>query len=82
MTEGYDDAAKTTTGCSVTAVGVVVASPKAGQAVEVQVSSIRVIGWCDATVYPMAKKQHTMEHLRAHQHLRMRTNIVRNGLKS
>lgn len=47
------------------------------QTVEMQVHDVRVIGWCDATVYPMSKKKHTLEHLRTHQHLRMRTNLVR-----
>jgi len=76
VTEGYDEAIKTTTGCSVSATGLIVASPKPNQPVEMQVHEIKVIGWCDATVYPMSKKKHTLEHLRLHQHLRMRTNLI------
>ncbi len=50
------------------------------QAVEMQVRKIEVLGECEARDYPMGgKKMHTLEHLRAHQNLRMRTNIVSSG---
>ncbi len=29
-----------------------------------------------ASVYPLAKKGHTREHLRAHGHLRVRSNLI------
>jgi aspartyl/asparaginyl-tRNA synthetase len=54
----------------------------ASQPVEMQVQKIEVVGYCDPKTYPMAKKQHTLEHLRSHQNLRMRTNIVRRACGS
>ncbi|MBQ9239577.1 MAG: asparagine--tRNA ligase [Treponema sp.] len=63
-----------TTGASVRAEGTLVASPAAGQAVEVAVRSLTVLGACPPDDYPLQKKNMTMEYLRAHSHLRARTN--------
>lgn len=66
-----------TAGCSISAHGKMVASPGQNQSVEMQVSSIEVVGWVDdPATYPMAAKRHTMEHLRDHSHLRVRTNVI------
>ena len=64
-----------TTGCSVVAVGQVVASQGKGQAYEMQVESIEVVGWVeDPDSYPVSAKRHSFEFLRTVAHLRMRTN--------
>ncbi len=66
-----------TTGCSVVVEGTLVESPAEGQACEIQVSSVSVLGWVDdPETYPIAKKRHTMEYLRGVAHLRPRTNAI------
>ena len=66
-----------TTGCAVEVTGVVVESPAAGQAVELQASAVKVVGWVeDPDTYPMAAKRHSIEYLREVAHLRPRTNII------
>jgi asparaginyl-tRNA synthetase len=66
---------KITTGCSVEVTGLLSASEGQGQAREVQVTAITVIGWVDdPDTYPIAKKRHTFEYLRQVAHLRPRTN--------
>lgn len=62
------------TGCSVVVEGKVVESPAKGQSVEIHATSIRVLGTCDATTYPLQKKRHSFEFLRTIAHLRPRTN--------
>ena len=76
--DNYDDEVKNlTTACSVEVVGTLVESPAKGQAVELKPSEFRVVGWVDdPETYPMQQKRHTMEHLREHAHLRMRTNLI------
>ena len=64
-----------TTSCSVVIEGTLVPSQGKGQSVEVQASSIKVIGWVDdPDTYPVAAKRHTFEYLREVAHLRPRTN--------
>ena len=65
---------KLQTGCSIKAVGVLVASMGKGQEVELQAEEIEVFGWADPTVYPLQKKRHSFEFLRTIAHLRPRTN--------
>jgi asparaginyl-tRNA synthetase len=66
-----------TTGCAVRVHGAVVASPAAGQAVELRASQVEVVGWVDdPETYPMQQKRHTMEFLREQAHLRPRTNVI------
>ncbi len=66
-----------TTGCAVSVSGTLVASQGKGQNVEVAPESIEVVGQVDdPETYPMQAKRHTMEHLRAHAHLRPRTNLI------
>jgi len=62
------------TGCAIQAVGVLTESPGKGQKVELKAESIRVLGWADPEVYPLQKKRHSFEFLRAIAHLRPRTN--------
>jgi len=64
-------------GCSVVATGELVKSQGQGQSVEVQATSVEVIGWVDdPEKYPIAKKRHTFEYLRTQAHLRPRTNAI------
>jgi asparaginyl-tRNA synthetase len=65
---------KLQTGCSIRAVGTVVASPGKGQKVELQAEQVEVLGWADPDVYPLQKKRHSFEFLRTIAHLRPRTN--------
>ncbi|RVU48591.1 asparagine--tRNA ligase [Lujinxingia sediminis] len=72
-----DEILKLTAGCSVEVRGELVESKGKGQPVEVQATSIKVVGWVDdPDTYPMAPKRHSMEHLRANAHLRPRTNLI------
>ncbi len=66
--------ARLTAGCSILATGQIVASQGAGQKFEMQANEVRVLGWADATTYPMQQKHHTFEFLRTQAHLRPRTN--------
>jgi len=64
-----------TTGCSVEAVGEIVASQGGGQSVEMQASALTVLGMVDdPDTYPASAKRHTFEYLREVAHLRVRTN--------
>src|SRR5688572_10324510 len=66
---------KLNTGCSVIVEGTLVASQGKGQSVEIQATSVRVLGWVDdPDTYPVAAKRHTFEYLREIAHLRPRTN--------
>jgi len=75
-----------TTGACVRVGGDLVASPAAGQAVELKAREIEVYGEADPATYPLQKKGHTMEFLRDIAHLRTRSNTfgavfrVRNAL--
>ena len=65
------------TGCSVVISGELVASQGKGQSLEIQASSVEVMGWVDdPESYPIAKKRHTFEYLRTQAHLRVRTNTI------
>ncbi len=66
---------KLTAGCAIEADGTLVASQGRGQAVEVQATALRVVGWVDdPDTYPISQKRHTFEYLREVAHLRARTN--------
>ncbi len=67
---------KLTTGCSVRVVGKLVQSPAKGQKVELIASEIMVFGWAHPESYPLQKKRHSFEFLRAIAHLRPRTNSL------
>jgi asparaginyl-tRNA synthetase len=65
---------KVTTGASVRATGKLVASPGAGQAVELALETLEVLGEAPVESYPLQKKGHSLEFLREIAHLRARTN--------
>ena len=62
-----------TTGACLRVEGQLVESVGSGQAVEIQATSIEVLGTCGAD-YPMQKKGQTFEYMRQHAHMRLRTN--------
>jgi asparaginyl-tRNA synthetase len=76
-----------TTGAAICAVGHLVESQGQGQATEVEVSNLEVLGDADPEVYPIQMKRHTMEFLREKAHLRFRTSTfnavfrLRHGLQ-
>lgn len=63
------------TGASVMATGAIIASPASGQAVEVTLATLSVIGESPSD-YPLQKKGHSIEFLREIAHLRPRTNMI------
>jgi len=66
---------KLTAGCAIECTGTLVESAGRGQHVEIQASSITVVGWVeDPETYPIQPKRHTFEFLREVAHLRPRTN--------
>lgn len=73
-------------GASVQVTGQLVKSRGKGQAVEVQATRIKVLGFCEPTAYPLGKQRVSFERLRELAHLRPRTNTfgavarVRNAL--
>jgi asparaginyl-tRNA synthetase len=70
-----DEILKLSAGCAVICTGQLVASQGKGQAVEIQASSIEVVGWVeDPESYPVQPKRHSFEFLREVAHLRPRTN--------
>ncbi|MBR1713105.1 MAG: asparagine--tRNA ligase [Alloprevotella sp.] len=62
-----------TTGACLSVEGTLVESQGAGQASEIQATSIDVLGTC-APDYPMQKKGQSFEFMRQHGHMRLRTN--------
>ncbi|MEB3828010.1 asparagine--tRNA ligase [Phormidium sp. CCY1219] len=64
------------TGASVQVSGVLVESPAKGQRIELKASEIKVFGDSDPETYPLQKKRHSFEFLRAIGHLRGRTNTL------
>ncbi len=70
-----EDALKSvSTGASARATGTLIASPASGQAVEVTLCTLTVLGTCPSDSYPLQKKATSMEFLRENAHLRARTN--------
>lgn len=67
---------KVSTGSSVHVRGNLVLSPAKGQDVELQATSMQLIGWADPDEYPLQKKRHSFEFLRTIPHLRPRTNAL------
>lgn len=60
-------------GCALRITGTLVASAVKQDGVEINASSIEVLGECPQD-YPLQKKRHTLEFLRTMPHLRVRTN--------
>lgn len=71
--KNYEDIKKITTGSAVSVLGKLVESPSQGQDVELQAETIEII-FLNPETYPLQKKRHTDEFLRANAHLRPRTN--------
>jgi asparaginyl-tRNA synthetase len=65
-----------TTGACVSVTGALIASPAKGQAVEVKVAQLEILGDSDAEKFPLQPKKHSMEFLREIGHLRARTNTI------
>uniref|UniRef100_UPI00094FCA17 asparagine--tRNA ligase n=1 Tax=Labilibacter marinus TaxID=1477105 RepID=UPI00094FCA17 len=63
-----------TTGAAISVNGVISESSGKGQKVEIQATSIDVLGDCNADEYPLQPKKHSLEFLREIAHLRFRTN--------
>jgi asparaginyl-tRNA synthetase len=63
-----------TTGAAVSITGTVVESQGQGQSVEIQVSTIEILGDSNPEEYPIQPKKHSFEFLRENAHLRVRTN--------
>ena len=63
-----------TTGACLSIKGELIPSPAKGQAVEVKVKSLEILGDSDAEKFPLQPKKHSMEFLREIAHLRGRTN--------
>jgi asparaginyl-tRNA synthetase len=72
-TIGFEAAKAATTGSAIEALGTIIASPKAGQPVEMQATKVDIIGLADSS-FPLQKKRHSFEYLREISHLRARTN--------
>jgi asparaginyl-tRNA synthetase len=72
-----NDVLRLTTSSSVEVTGVVKASEGSGQQFEIDATHITVLGFVeDPDTYPMAPKRHSVEYLREHAHLRVRTNMM------
>jgi asparaginyl-tRNA synthetase len=63
-----------TTGAAIRATGQLVESQGGGQATEVKVEEVEVLGAADPDEFPIQMKRHTMEFLREKAHLRFRTS--------
>lgn len=63
--------------CAVIATGKLVESQGGGQSVEIIADTIEVTGFVEnPDTYPVSPKRHTVEYLREHAHLRIRTNLI------
>ena len=65
---------KINTGAALQAQGILTPSQGSGQAVEIQVQKLEVLGEADPEEYPIQPKKHSLEFLREKAHLRVRTN--------
>jgi asparaginyl-tRNA synthetase len=63
-----------TTGASISAIGELVSSMGGKQNVEIKAKSVEILGDSDPEKFPIQPKKHSLEFLREHAHLRMRTN--------
>lgn len=63
--------------CAVIITGELVASQGGNQSVEILAKNIEVTGFVEnPDTYPISPKRHTVEYLREHAHLRVRTNLI------
>jgi asparaginyl-tRNA synthetase len=65
-----------TTGACVAVTGNLIPSPAKGQAVELAVTGLEVLGDSDPEKFPLQPKRHSLEFLREIAHLRGRTNTI------
>lgn len=65
---------KITTGAAIEVSGSLVQSQGKGQNVELQATTVSVLGESDPEQYPIQPKKHSLEFLRENAHLRVRTN--------
>ena len=72
--DDFDDIQKYHVGSAIEVSGKVVASPKEGQAFEIQASKVALLGDCPED-YPIQPKKHSREFLREQAYLRPRTNL-------
>ena len=63
-----------TTGAAIEVKGQVVESQGKGQAIEVQATTISILGDSNPEEYPIQPKKHSLEFLRENAHLRVRSN--------
>jgi asparaginyl-tRNA synthetase len=63
-----------TTGACLSVTGELIPSPAKGQAVELKVKELEILGDSDAEKFPLQPKKHSLEFLREIAHLRSRTN--------
>jgi asparaginyl-tRNA synthetase len=63
--------------CAIIVHGKLVASQGGNQSVEILADNIEVTGFVEnPDTYPVSPKRHTVEYLREHAHLRIRTNLL------
>lgn len=70
----FEEISKLHIGCSISATGVLVLSPKDKQSLEMQLNKITLEGNCPED-YPLQPKRHSREFLREIAYLRPRTNL-------
>lgn len=70
----FEEISKYRVGMSVKVIGKVVLTPEMKQPLEIQATSVEMLGDCPET-YPIQPKRHTREFLRDVAHLRSRTNL-------
>jgi asparaginyl-tRNA synthetase len=63
-----------TVGAAIQVEGLLKESQGKGQTHEIEVENLEILGDCDASVYPLQPKKHSLEFLREIAHLRPRTN--------
>ncbi|GJJ14880.1 hypothetical protein Clacol_009149 [Clathrus columnatus] len=71
-----DTISNVSTGTSVRLIGELIQSPGRGQEKELRVEEVVIFGLCDPLRYPIQKKDHSLEFLREHMHLRPRTSAI------
>src|SRR6187401_1426931 len=69
-----DQLKRITTSSSLKITGNLIASLGKGQKMDLNATSIEILGDCDAEKYPLQPKKHSLEFLREIAHLRFRTN--------
>jgi asparaginyl-tRNA synthetase len=76
--ENYEtEVLKLTKDCAVIITGKLVASVGGSQKVEILTDKVEVTGFVEnPDTYPVSPKRHTVEYLREHAHLRVRTNLI------